>query len=404
MKVAIVSGGIGKDPGYVPLSFVFNEAYWLAKRGIEVHVVRERTDRDEFLHGMFFHGLDRRVSAQAIKMLLSNIFHYPAISLIRNPLAIYGENRYAYSVVRVVKKNNINIVHAHFAYVEGWVGLLARKICRRPLAVTLHGYDILVEPSVGYGLRLSRRYDEIVRRVIQEADVVIVQSRAMLREVLRISGKGMQGKVFLVPHGVDVKRFNPLLDASTIRRRHGLEGRFTVFSLRSHRPNYGLEYLIRAIPIVLKRYPDVVFIIGGDGPLRPYHERLVEALNVRRNVVFTGLIPPREVPLYYAASDVVVVPSLQEAWGLVATEAMASGKPVIATRVGGLVDQVFEGHNGFLVPPRNPRAIAERIIYYRENPEEAKRMGMNGRRIAERMFDIRRRIDKLIKLYKELLH
>jgi glycosyltransferase involved in cell wall biosynthesis len=119
--------------------------------------------------------------------------------------------------------------------------------------------------------------------------------------------------------------------------------------------------------------------------------------------LFTGRIPQEELPVYYGASDVVVVPSLQEAWGLVATEAMACGKPVVASRVGGLPDQVIDGYNGFLVPPMDSKALADRILYFLENPSEAKRIGLNGRRLAEELFDIEKRVDKIVKLYKELV-
>lgn len=88
---------------------------------------------------------------------------------------------------------------------------------------------------------------------------------------------------------------------------------------------------------------------------------------------------------------------------MVATEAMACGKPVIASRVGGLPDQIVDGFNGFLVPPRNPKAIADRILYLLENPSEMRRMGLNGRVLAEREFDIEKRVDRVVRLYKALL-
>jgi glycosyltransferase involved in cell wall biosynthesis len=82
---------------------------------------------------------------------------------------------------------------------------------------------------------------------------------------------------------------------------------------------------------------------------------------------------------------------------------MACGKPVVASRVGGLPDQVIDGYNGFLVPPRDPRALADRILHLLENPSEARRMGLNGRRLVEERFDIEKRVDKIVMLYKELV-
>jgi glycosyltransferase involved in cell wall biosynthesis len=124
---------------------------------------------------------------------------------------------------------------------------------------------------------------------------------------------------------------------------------------------------------------------------------------VKEKIIFTGIIPQNLVPYYYAMSDIVVVPSLQEAFGLVVTEAMACGKPVIGTRVGGIPDQIIDGYNGFLVRPRSPEEIAEKIIYLVDNPDEARHMGMNGRRIVEERFNIEKRVEKIIPIYEEVL-
>jgi glycosyltransferase involved in cell wall biosynthesis len=101
---------------------------------------------------------------------------------------------------------------------------------------------------------------------------------------------------------------------------------------------------------------------------------------------------------------VVVVPSLLEGMSLTVAEAMATGKPVIATKVGGNVDQIIDGYNGFLVPPRDPEAIARKILELLENPEKAKEMGKKARQLAEEKFDIEIRVKKIVRLYKELLH
>ncbi|MBS7614117.1 glycosyltransferase family 4 protein, partial [Candidatus Bathyarchaeota archaeon] len=158
-----------------------------------------------------------------------------------------------------------------------------------------------------------------------------------------------------------------------------------------------------AAPMVLRERSDVAFVIGGDGSLRTYHERLAERLGIGKDMIFTGRIPRDEVPHYYAMSDIVVVPSLQEAFGLVVAEAMASGKPVIGTSVGGIPDQIIDGYNGFLVRPRDPSEIAEKISWLLKNPQDAKLMGLRGRKIVEEKFNINERIEKLVQLYIELL-
>ena len=125
---------------------------------------------------------------------------------------------------------------------------------------------------------------------------------------------------------------------------------------------------------------------------------------LKDKIILTGEIPYSKVPFYYAMSDITVIPSLQEAFGLVVSEAMACGKPVIGSNVGGIPDQIVDGYNGFLVQPRNSGEIADRILWLIDHPKKLKSMGMNGRKIVEEKFDINKRIDKIVHLYEKLVN
>ena len=401
ISVAVISEPVGKSPEEVAYSFVFDEVYRLAKKGVNVHVIRGKIEGDSISYGIHFHGIEKLIDPQALNILMKNIMLYPPISLVRNPIHIYWENLYASNVSKIIEKYKIDLIHAHFAYREGLVGLLTRAKTKKPLIVTCHGYDILFEPTIKYGVRLSRRINSIVHKVLNSADAILTASKASFNECKKIVND--VAKVHLIPNGVDIEKFNPYISGFNIRKRHQIEGYAIVFTLKAHRPQYGLEYLIKAAPKVIKERRDVVFVIGGDGPLRHYHEKLAAKLGVRERVIFTGMIPRSLTPYYYAMSDMVVVPSLQEAFGLVVTEAMACGKPVIGTRVGGIPDQIIDGYNGFLVRPRSPEEIAEKIIYLVDNPDEARHMGMNGRRIVEERFNIEKRVEKIISIYEEVL-
>jgi len=208
----------------------------------------------------------------------------------------------------------------------------------------------------------------------------------------------------LIPNGVDIKRYNPGLNYSFIKKSLDSKEVNIVFTLRRHEPKNGLEYLIRAAKIVTKDKEDVIFIIGGDGSLRAYHEKLASNLGLKDKVIFTGNIPYNKVPYYYATSDITVVPSLQEAFGLVVSEAMACGKPVIGSKVGGILDQIIDGYNGFLVQPRNSIEIAEKILWLIDHPRKSQSMGINGRKIVEEKFEINKRIDKIVQLYEKLVN
>jgi glycosyltransferase involved in cell wall biosynthesis len=401
MSVAVISGPVGKTPEDITYSFVFDETYRLAEKGINIHIVRSKVEANSFSCGMHFHGIGKKLDIQTIGLMLRNFPLYPPIALLRRPTSVYWEQLYASNVSNVIENYCVDLIHAHFAYPEGLVGLLAKRRTRKPLVVTIHGYDICIEPSIRYGVRLSKRIDAIVSQVLNNADAVVAASKATFNEANKIVNN--IDKVHLIRNGVDIQRFNPNLDGSKIGKKLGIEGRTVIFSLRAHEPKYGLEYLIRAAPMVAKEREDAVFVIGGDGSLRYYHEQLADRLGIRERIIFTGRIPQHELPYYYATSNIIAIPSLQEAFGLVVSEAMACGKPVVGTEVGGIPDQLTDGYNGFLVAPRNPEEIAKKILFLIDHPEDSKRMGINGRKLVKEKFNIDTRIKRIIQLYRELL-
>lgn len=400
LSVMVISSNIGRSPNYVTRSFIFDEVYRLAKRGVELHVVRSRVEESALSYGIYFHGLRKKVEFQAIITALRNLRIYPPISLLRNPKYIYRENRYMLNVLKVLERFNVNLIHAHFAYLEGWTGILTKMKAKKPLIVTLHGYDILTEQATNYGIRHSKRFDAMIRKVINESEAVIVASKAVLNEAKKIMKN--HERLHLISNGVDIVKFNPTLNGMFIRNKLGINGP-VVFTLRHHEPKYGIEYLIKAAALVIKERKDAVFIIGGDGSLKKQHELLVEKLGIKDHVIFTGTIPQSQVPYYFAASDVVAVPSIQEAFGLIVSEAMACGKPVVGTNVGGIPDQIIDGYNGFLVKPKDHIELSEKILLCINDSKMARRMGANGRKIVEDKFNIEKRIDRIISLYKRLL-
>ncbi|MEM2178858.1 MAG: glycosyltransferase family 4 protein [Candidatus Methanomethylicaceae archaeon] len=213
-------------------------------------------------------------------------------------------------------------------------------------------------------------------------------------------------KLHLIPLGVDLEEFNLTKSRSSeaLKRRFGIQDKYIVFTLKAHEPRYRIEDVIKAASLVLKRRRDIVFLIGGQGSLKLYHKKLANVLGVSNNIIFLPKIPSKKLPLFYSMCDIFVNPALGEGFGMVTAEAMAMGKPVIAIKRYGSIDLISDYRNGFLVDPMNPRQIAEKILWLIEHPDEAKRMGINGRRIIEEKFDVKKRINKIINLYKRILN
>ncbi|MCK4579701.1 MAG: glycosyltransferase family 4 protein, partial [Dehalococcoidia bacterium] len=186
--------------------------------------------------------------------------------------------------------------------------------------------------------------------------------------------------IIVVPNGIDLEQFENL---SRKRARSELqieEQEKVILFVGKLLPVKGVQYLIQAMDIIRRREADARLLLVGDGDQRDCLRSLVKQLNLGKHVTFVGWVSNEKVPKYMAASDVFVLPSLSEGFALVILEAMASGLPIVATRVGGLPDIVKERRNGFLVEPRSPMEIAEKILLLSADGELRRRFSRNNKR------------------------
>jgi len=398
ISVGIISAVIGKTPEEIANSFVFDEAYCLAKKGIDVHVIRRRVEGKALSYRIHFHGLERKVDARAVESMLENLRVYPPVSLLRNPARIYWENVYAVNVSKVIEENKIDLIHAHFAYPEGLAGLLAKRKTERPLILTSHGWDLNVIKEYNYGRRLQRRYDALIRRIVQESDHIIVPSNLLYKRSLEIGVA--DSKISIIPDAVDTSIFHPGLNGSLFRKKYGLGNEPIILTIRSLTLHYRVDKVIK----VAKMMPEKIrckFVIIGGGEERDKLVSLAGEL-INKRIYFIGRVPHTEIPQATAAADIVFDPC-PIGQGINVLEAMACAKPVIGIDTRDLWDYVVDGETGFLVNFNDEQTIAEKIIYLIQKMEESKRMGMKGRKIVEEKYNIDKRSNQIISLYNSLL-
>jgi|GEM_PF-1013141 len=405
ISVAVIAEYIGKSPEEVAYSFVFDEVYRLARRGVNVHVVRGKIEKDSISYGIHFHDIEKMVDPQALNMLMKNIMFYPPISLLRNPIYLYWENLYASNVSKVIEKYDLDLIHAHFAYREGLVGLLAKTGTKKPLIVTCHGYDINTVPEVGYGIRLRKRYDDLVRLVLKNADAIICVSNDMKNKVLKLGIN--KEKVFVVLNGVDINLFRPPLKKESdtlneVRSRFGInEDDFVILNARHLRRIYGIEYIIYAAKMVTEQVKKKAkFIIAGEGELKQKLATMIHSMNLEKNVMLIGSVQRSLMPRLMQASSLYVNTSLADGMSPSMLEACASGLPIVSFDVRGAGDIVDDGVNGFLVPVKNWKMLAARIAYLIQNADMLRNMSRMAREKAQEKFDINKRIDIIMSIYK----
>jgi glycosyltransferase involved in cell wall biosynthesis len=215
-------------------------------------------------------------------------------------------------------------------------------------------------------------------------------------------------RLVMIPNGVDSFRFNPGIDGSCLRSELGVSAEDVlvafVGALTRWHTYKGLEVLLAAMKDVLRLKKNVKLLVVGGGELMLFYQKVASNFGILDHVFFVGSVTDDKLPEYYAACDLLVLPSKNraEGYGLVLLEAMATGKPVVASEIGGIVEVVSNGNNGVLVPPNDVSALSDAICSLAGNPEARERLGLIGRGFAE-MNDWNLVAQKIAGLYREVV-
>lgn len=298
-----------------------------------------------------------------------------------------------------------DLIHLHFPFYFGAEAVtLAARLRHIPLVITYH-QDVLLQGAMGAA---SRLHDSTLGAAsLRSAACVLFTTLdyAQASQARWLLQRQPQ-KVGELPNGVDVQRFNPTVDGSTLRRQFGIGPQTVVLLLVAglDRAHYfkGVSVLLGAMQ-QLAASP-VHLLIVGDGDLRPQYEAEAARLGLAGRVSFVGRVSGEALPGYYAAAGVCVLPSwtMGEAFGVVLLEAMASGKPVVASRLPGVRAVVGDGAEGLLAQPGDAKDLAGKLRQLAEQPELRSRMGSAGRAKVEAQYAWPRVVDRLEDIYADV--
>ncbi len=269
-------------------------------------------------------------------------------------------------------RTRTDLVHAHaFGYAPTWIGALARRLRGVPLVVETHA-------DAGRGTSGTRTYGRLTARgTLAVADRVVARTPA---EVRVLSDWGVSpGKITVIPGGIDLEEF----ERAPSRNRTD-EGRTLVLLYlgRIDPEQKGLATLLRAFARLRSDLRPELRLVGEDWGGTSDLGRLARELGVADRTIFTGPVPRAQVLQEFVNADVFVLPSHFEPYGIVLMEAMACGRPVVASRVGGIPDVV--GEAALLVPPADPDALAGALERLGDDPGLRERLGAQGRERVER--------------------
>jgi N-acetyl-alpha-D-glucosaminyl L-malate synthase BshA len=305
-------------------------------------------------------------------------------------------------LLKVVKKHDIDVIHAHWAVPMGFVSSIVKLMTDKPLVITTHGRDVYLDPEAGAIVPELWYARPFIRFALRQANRVISVSQDCRSHALAAGAPSNKTRV--IYNGVDARHFSPKKRNERIRQLLGISdsAKLVLFvgSLRSYK---GVDILIQAMSLVLESEPSAVAVIIGDGPQKEELIVLRDLLGLQKTVIFAGSVPNSEIVSYENECDVLVLPSRRESFGIAAVEAMACAKPVIGTKVGGLKEIIDDGQTGIAVEPDNYPQLARAILQILEDKSHAQRLGERARRKVEAEFDWTEIAHQTVRLYSEAL-
>lgn len=355
----------------------------LARRGHRVHVLSYDLPRrlDKFLENIFYHE---------VKVLAYPLFDYPPYCL-----------SLASSMTRICEQEGIDLIHVHYAIPHAISAFLAKEVLgtRSPKVVTtLHGTDITLVGS-------DPSYLPITKLSLERSDGVTAVSEFLKQATYRQLEVPSELGIQVIPNFIDLNVFRCNRDRvaeirSRLCQKLVADDLKLICHISNFRPLKRVSDVVRIFALVKKRLAAKLVLVG-DGPDRPLVENLAQELGIGQDVIFLG--KQSSVAEILSCSDLFLLPSETESFGLGALEAMACGVPVIATEVGGLPEVVINGKTGFLCPIGAVDDMAQKAIEILSSSELATSLGCAARKRVEQQFQIGPVVDRYEEYYKKVL-
>ena len=346
----------------------------LAKRGHSIHFISYETP-------FRLYGFDQHIQFHEVDMQSYPLFKYPLYTL-----ALTSK------IIEVCEANRLDVLHVHYAIPHSICAFLSRQMLTGQdvkIVTTLHGTDITL---VGQ----EKAYSRLVRFGIIESDRVTAVSQHLKDTTIREFS--IDREIDYIPNFVDPVKFSP-----TEKKPKSLfvsDGEKMVIHVSNFRPVKNIETIIRSFQVIVKGVKSRLVLIG-DGPDVARARELAKELDICDNITFLGRVEHLEDVL--PSADLILLPSLQESFGLVLLEAMSCGVPTISSNVGGIPELVDHGKSGYIYDPHDHEAMAKKAIEVLSEPKLQAELGNHGRHLAETVFNIDKVTDQYEKLYYDSL-
>lgn len=330
-----------------------------------------------------------------IETALEKGIQFNRIPHLVQPINIFKDLVALLELILLIKRKKYNIVHTHNSK-AGILGRLAAKINRVPVIVhTIHGFAFH-DFECKWRKKLFIFLEKFTAKF---TDKLFVISKPLMEWGLA-EGIGNAEKYIINYDGIEIEKFQNYVDVEAKKKEFGLSpDERVVGTVAKLWEGKGHKYLLEAASEIIKFYKDVKFMFVGEGYLDKELKDYAKKLNIADSIIFTGF--KTDIPEITAIFDIACLPSLFEGMGRVLLEAQASGKPVVATRVGGIAEIVKDGQSGILVPPADSHALAEAIIKLLKERELLEKMGRAARERVGNEFSSKEMVRKVYMIYNE---
>ena len=254
-----------------------------------------------------------------------------------------------------INKNKLkfDLIHSHFIWTPGYVGVKLKEKYNVPLIITGHGFDVYNLPFI------DDEWTKKIEEVLNHADIVITVSRRNAQYLQKLK---IQTPVKVIPNGFKRELFYRMDQERTKEILRLPRNKKIIFTAGHLKPMKGHRFLVEAMSTIIKDKKDILCLIAGSGSQKNNLQRLIKKLNVQDYIKLVGEKTHSEIPLWINACDLFVLPSLNEGNPTVLFEALGCGKPFIGTNVGGIPEIIISDEYGFLCKPGDPEDLAEKIL------------------------------------------
>ena len=344
----------------------------LARKGHQVHFIT-------YSYPVRLDFLEMNIHFHEVHVEEYPLFHY-------QPYELALSSKMAY----VIKTYHIDILHVHYAIPHAYAGYMAKQMLKRegievPMVTTLHGTDITLVGN-------HPTYKEAVTFSINESDIVTSVSESLKQDTLRLFRIDKDIKV--IPNFTNIKKSK---ETSPCKRTvMAKPEELIVTHISNFRKVKRIDDVVRIFYGIQQKLPAKLIMVG-DGPEREIADQLCKDLGIKSKVLFLG--NTSDIDRILCFTDLFLLPSASESFGLSALEAMAAGVPVVSSNIGGLPEVNEEGVSGYLCPTGDVKAMAEKAIYILEDKTRLAQFKQNARKVAERFDE-----DRIVPMYEALYY